>query len=161
MGLLVLFGSRKLGSGWTSDGPGAGYFVRPTVVANPSCKPLTLVREEMCRILRKAGFSVADGPEVETEYYCFDALNTPPDYPARAEQVAHRTPYDLVRKMRASVCLLGSLVGRLRQVDARVVQRGSRRRFGESLAQHRRQPRAQTVGNVELERRRRRLGDEH
>jgi hypothetical protein len=25
-GLLVLFGSRKLGSGWTSDGPGAGYF---------------------------------------------------------------------------------------------------------------------------------------
>ena len=26
MGLVVLFGSRKLGSGWTSDGPGAGYF---------------------------------------------------------------------------------------------------------------------------------------
>ncbi len=48
--------------------------------------PLTLVREEMCRILRKAGFTVADGPEVETEYYCFDALNTPPDHPARAEQ---------------------------------------------------------------------------
>ncbi len=48
--------------------------------------PLTQVREEMCRILRKAGFTVADGPEVETEYYCFDALNTPPDHPARAEQ---------------------------------------------------------------------------
>ena len=30
--------------------------------------PLTLVREEMCRILRKVGFTVADGPEVETEY---------------------------------------------------------------------------------------------
>jgi len=40
----------------------------------------------MCRILRKAGFTVADGPEVETEYYCFDALNTPADHPARAEQ---------------------------------------------------------------------------
>jgi phenylalanyl-tRNA synthetase alpha chain len=48
--------------------------------------PLTLVREEMCRILRKAGFSVADGPEVETEYYCFDALNTPADHPARDAQ---------------------------------------------------------------------------
>lgn len=48
--------------------------------------PLTLIREEMCRILRKAGFTVADGPEVETEYYCFDALNTPADHPARAEQ---------------------------------------------------------------------------
>lgn len=48
--------------------------------------PLTLVREEMCRILRKVGFSVADGPEVETEFYCFDALNTPSDHPARDAQ---------------------------------------------------------------------------
>ena len=48
--------------------------------------PLTLIREEMCRILRKAGFSVADGPEVETEYFCFDALNTPADHPARDAQ---------------------------------------------------------------------------
>lgn len=35
----------------------------------------------------------------------------------RAAQVSHRTPYDLVRKMRASVCLLGALVGRLRQAE--------------------------------------------
>src|SRR6188474_2635218 len=48
--------------------------------------PLTLVREEMCRILRKVGFAVADGPEVETEYFCFDALNTPSDDPARDAQ---------------------------------------------------------------------------
>jgi phenylalanyl-tRNA synthetase alpha chain len=48
--------------------------------------PLTLVREEMCRILRKSGFSVVEGPEVETEYYCFDALNTPADHPARDAQ---------------------------------------------------------------------------
>src|ERR1035437_4022584 len=48
--------------------------------------PLTLVREEMCRILRKVGFTVADGPEVETEYYNFDALNTPADHPARDAQ---------------------------------------------------------------------------
>ena len=48
--------------------------------------PLTLVREEMCRILRKVGFVVADGSEVETEFYCFDALNTPADHPARDTQ---------------------------------------------------------------------------
>ncbi|MEY3773302.1 MAG: hypothetical protein RLZZ129_82 [Verrucomicrobiota bacterium] len=48
--------------------------------------PLTLVREEMCRILRKVGFTVADGPEVETEFYCFDALCTPADHPARDAQ---------------------------------------------------------------------------
>ncbi len=35
----------------------------------------------------------------------------------RAAQVSHRTPYDLVRKMRASVCLLGALVGRLRKAE--------------------------------------------
>ena len=44
---------------------------------------LTQVREEIVFILRKIGFVVADGPEVETEYYCFDALNTPPEHPAR------------------------------------------------------------------------------
>ncbi len=48
--------------------------------------PLTQIREEMCRILRKVGFAVADGPEVETEYYCFDALSTPVDHPARDPQ---------------------------------------------------------------------------
>ena len=48
--------------------------------------PLTLVQEELCRILRKVGFTVADGPEVETEFYCFDALNTPADHPARDAQ---------------------------------------------------------------------------
>ena len=52
--------------------------------------PLTQVREEMCRILRKVGFAVADGPEVETEYYCFDALNTPADHPARDAQDTDR-----------------------------------------------------------------------
>jgi phenylalanyl-tRNA synthetase alpha chain len=44
---------------------------------------LTQVREEIVSVLRKIGFVVADGPEVETEYFCFDALNTPPDHPAR------------------------------------------------------------------------------
>jgi phenylalanyl-tRNA synthetase alpha chain len=48
--------------------------------------PITLIQEELCRILRKVGFSVADGPEVETEFYCFDALNTAPDHPARDAQ---------------------------------------------------------------------------
>jgi len=59
----------------------------PSPDAGPGTRhPLTQVREEMCRILRKAGFTVADGPEVETEYYCFDALCTPAEHPARAEQ---------------------------------------------------------------------------
>ena len=45
--------------------------------------PLTQVTEDIVRSFRKIGFVVADGPEVEDEYHCFDALNTPADHPAR------------------------------------------------------------------------------
>ncbi len=48
--------------------------------------PLTQVTEDIVRSFRKIGFVVADGPEVEDEYHCFDALNTPPDHPARDMQ---------------------------------------------------------------------------
>ena len=37
-------------------------------------------------IFRRMGFALAEGPDVETEWYCFDALNTAPDHPARNEQ---------------------------------------------------------------------------
>ncbi|MCZ7637447.1 MAG: phenylalanine--tRNA ligase subunit alpha [Verrucomicrobia bacterium] len=48
--------------------------------------PLTLVTEDIVRSFRKLGFAVADGPEIEDEYHCFDALNTPADHPARDTQ---------------------------------------------------------------------------
>jgi phenylalanyl-tRNA synthetase alpha chain len=48
--------------------------------------PLSLVTEDIVRSFRKLGFAVADGPEVEDDYHCFDALNTPADHPARDTQ---------------------------------------------------------------------------
>jgi len=48
--------------------------------------PLTQVTEDIIRCFRKIGFAVADGPEIEDEYHCFDALNTPADHPARDAQ---------------------------------------------------------------------------
>ena len=45
--------------------------------------PLTQVTDDIVRAFRKLGFVVADGPEIEDEYHCFDALNTPADHPAR------------------------------------------------------------------------------
>lgn len=47
--------------------------------------PMTLVLDRAVRILRRMGFALATGPEVETEWHCFDALNTPADHPARNE----------------------------------------------------------------------------
>ncbi len=48
--------------------------------------PLTRTRERVLATFRKLGFVVAEGPEIETEWYCFDALNTPADHPARDMQ---------------------------------------------------------------------------
>lgn len=52
--------------------------------------PLTQTCDEITRIFKKLGFSIAKGPEVESEWYCFDALNTPDSHPARDE---HDTLY--------------------------------------------------------------------
>lgn len=51
-----------------------------------SIHPLTQVREEVVGVFRKLGFTVAEGPEIESEWYCFDALNTPENHPARDMQ---------------------------------------------------------------------------
>jgi len=48
--------------------------------------PLTQVTDDIVRAFRKIGFVVADGPELEDEWHCFDALNTPADHPARDTQ---------------------------------------------------------------------------
>jgi len=48
--------------------------------------PLTIVKDEAIQILRRLGFALAEGPEIETEFHCFDALNTPQDHPARNEK---------------------------------------------------------------------------
>ena len=48
--------------------------------------PVTLVREELEEIFRAMGYMVLDGPDVELEYYNFEALNIPADHPARDMQ---------------------------------------------------------------------------
>jgi phenylalanyl-tRNA synthetase alpha chain len=45
--------------------------------------PLTLFEQEIEDIFKAMGFSVAEGPEIETDYYNFEALNFPPHHPAR------------------------------------------------------------------------------
>jgi phenylalanyl-tRNA synthetase alpha chain len=45
--------------------------------------PITQTKIRMCEIFRGLGFEEVEGPEVETEYYNFDALNTPSHHPAR------------------------------------------------------------------------------
>ncbi|MDQ5966461.1 MAG: phenylalanyl-tRNA synthetase alpha chain [Cyanobacteriota bacterium erpe_2018_sw_39hr_WHONDRS-SW48-000098_B_bin.30] len=68
--------------------------------------PLTQIREEIIAIFGTMGFVVADGPEVETDYYNFDALNTPASHPARDEQDTFYTnmgPHVLLRSQTSTV----------------------------------------------------------
>lgn len=48
--------------------------------------PLTQVMDQLVTIFRSLGFVCADGPEIENDYYNFEALNVPPDHPARDMQ---------------------------------------------------------------------------
>ena len=48
--------------------------------------PLTQMLDRSIAIFRRMGFALAEGPDIETEWHCFDALNTPTDHPARNEQ---------------------------------------------------------------------------
>ena len=57
---------------------------RPTI--SGSLHPITQVNQEICEIFSKLGFDIAEGPEVELDYYNFEALNFPKDHPARDMQ---------------------------------------------------------------------------
>jgi phenylalanyl-tRNA synthetase alpha chain len=48
--------------------------------------PLTIVRDRMEGIFTRMGFAVVEGPEIEDEWHCFDALNMPAEHPARDMQ---------------------------------------------------------------------------
>ncbi len=48
--------------------------------------PITKANQEICDILGRMGFEIKEGPEVETDYYNFEALNFPKDHPARDMQ---------------------------------------------------------------------------
>jgi phenylalanyl-tRNA synthetase alpha chain len=48
--------------------------------------PITQTMEEICEIFSRLNFEIVEGPEVELDYYNFEALNIPPDHPARDMQ---------------------------------------------------------------------------
>ena len=76
-----------------------GPTIDPTLPSPDSARgtlhPIAQVREEMVDLFRRIGFSVAEATEVETEHYCFDALNIPSDHPARDMQDSYYLPDDL------------------------------------------------------------------
>lgn len=64
--------------------------------------PLTVVLDEVVDMFIGMGFSVAEGPEVETTYYCFDALNIGENHPARDRQDTFYISDDVILRTQTS-----------------------------------------------------------
>ncbi len=66
-----------------------GEWLDVTLPARPrragTIHPVSQVMEELTAIFADMGFAVAEGPQVESDWYNFDALNIPPEHPARQE----------------------------------------------------------------------------
>jgi len=64
--------------------------------------PLVQTMDEIVDVFRSLGFSVAEGPEIEDDYHNFEALNFPPDHPARDMQDTFFVSGDLVLRTHTS-----------------------------------------------------------
>ena len=79
-------GSRGAALAAGVGGPAADVTFPGRAVRSGTRHPLPATIEDICGIFGRMGFERAEGPEVETEYNNFDALNTPADHPARDMQ---------------------------------------------------------------------------
>lgn len=66
--------------------------------------PLTMMQREMVGFFIQLGYDVADGPEIETNFYNFEALNTPADHPAREDADSFYTTDGRVLRTQTSGC---------------------------------------------------------
>jgi phenylalanyl-tRNA synthetase alpha chain len=83
----ALFDQRMAAQGETSAGPSTLDLTLPgRHLFRGSQHPLTQVLDEIKSVFVSMGFGIADGPEIEDDYHNFEALNFPPDHPARDMQ---------------------------------------------------------------------------
>ena len=64
--------------------------------------PVTQINQQICDIFSNMGFDIAEGPEVESDYYNFEALNFPKDHPARDMQDTFFVSEDVVLRTHTS-----------------------------------------------------------
>ena len=99
-----------------------------------SIHPLTQLLDKAVRIFRRLGFALADGPDIETEWHCFDALNTPPDHPARNELDTFYLPDG--RLLRTHTSTVQIRVMELQTPPVRIIAPGAAYRRDEVDATH-------------------------
>jgi phenylalanyl-tRNA synthetase alpha chain len=73
--------------------------------------PITQVLDEICDIFSEMGFDIVEGPEVETDYYNFEALNIPKNHPARDMQDTFYVSENIVLRTHTSPVQIRSMEG--------------------------------------------------
>src|SRR5207248_5148881 len=96
--------------------------------------PITQLQHRGIQIFRRMGFALADGPDIETEWHCFDALNTPPDHPARNEQDTFYLPDGRLLRTHTSTVQIRAMESALPPI--RVIAPGAAYRRDEVDATH-------------------------
>ena len=105
-----------------------------TPVPRGTLHPITQLQDRAIQICRRMGFVLADGPEIETEFHCFDALNTPPDHPARNEQDTFYLPDGRLLRTHTSTVQIRTMESQLPPV--RIIAPGAAYRRDEVDATH-------------------------
>lgn len=96
--------------------------------------PINVVLEDMIDIFQSMGFDVVDGPEVETDYYNFEALNVPADHPARDMQDTFYLNENLLLRTQTSAAQIRTM--KTRKPPIRIVCPGRVFRADEVDATH-------------------------
>jgi phenylalanyl-tRNA synthetase alpha chain len=86
--------------------------------------PLTLTLNRIKAIFMRMGFEIADGPEVESDYYNFEALNLPKDHPARDMQDTFYITDDLLLRTHTSPVQVRTMQATAANQPVRVIAPG-------------------------------------
>jgi phenylalanyl-tRNA synthetase alpha chain len=93
---------QKLEAAATADKKGIDVSLPGRPAPGGSLHPITQINERICDIFTEMGFEIAEGPEVELDYYNFEALNFPKDHPARDMQDTFFISDDIVLRTHTS-----------------------------------------------------------
>jgi phenylalanyl-tRNA synthetase alpha chain len=104
--------------------------------------PMTIVLQDVVDVFKSLGFQVADGPEIETDYYNFEALNIPKDHPARDTQMSlyldtrnsKKTPGEILLRTQTSA-MQGRVMEKIKP-PVRVIVPGKNFRYEQVDASH-------------------------
>jgi len=93
---------QKLETAAKTDKKGIDVSLPGRPAPSGSLHPITQINQRICDIFTEMGFEIAEGPEVELDYYNFEALNFPKDHPARDMQDTFFISDDIVLRTHTS-----------------------------------------------------------